>query len=299
MAGNKATIQKTGVKEDLAIAANLRTCNLCHDAEIEMIIAVGEALGLKMRFNKKTGETSIDKEQTSLSYKIPETSPQILCQSINSSDEIPLNNAAIPASEAERLEAYKDAIRELIKESPIEVTAHCDSSVLMANNDAIMILVEKKWNDWFRTIKTNMNTLIMPQQPKKNEQAQKVFQYGGDVCYKINEPDEHSRAPAFSADYVKKEPSKFKRFISHLYEDAISSWWKYGAYTLCFCSLCLCISLWYKNYRMECIVKEYDIIKPVLMSHPFYRSFIQSLDSTLTTTDIDDVIERIQKNQYK
>lgn len=76
MASNKTTIQKTAAKDDLAIAANLRTSNLCHDAEIEMIIALGEALGLKMQFNKKTGEISIIKEQASTPHRSPEPPQQ-------------------------------------------------------------------------------------------------------------------------------------------------------------------------------------------------------------------------------
>ena len=47
---------------------------------------------------------------------------------------------------------------------------------------------------------------------------------------------------------------------------------------------------------MEHVVKEYGIMKPTLMHHPVYRSFIQSLDSVLVDEDIDAVIEQIQKN---
>lgn len=291
MASNKTTIQKTAAKDDLAIAANLRTSNLCHDAEIEMIIALGEALGLKMQFNKKTGEISIIKEQVSTPHRSPEPPQQQKQQTIYPCIDAP---RGVSLDEAERFEAYKDAVKELIKDTPIQVTTHCDSSVHLANNEAIMILVEQRWDEWFRKIESDLEPFAATS-GRKHVLGDKVVQFGSDVCYRVNESDEHHGAP----DTKEKKPSRLKRLMNCLYEDIISSWWKFGSYTLCIFFICCCASLWYKNHRMESIVKEYGIIKPVLMCHPYYRQFIQSLDSTLTMTDIDEVIECVQKNQRK
>lgn len=60
MATNKPKTQKVA-DNDAATLGYLRKSDLSHKAEIQMLIALAEAYGIKMAYNEKDGEVTIER----------------------------------------------------------------------------------------------------------------------------------------------------------------------------------------------------------------------------------------------
>ena len=72
----------------------------------------------------------------------------------------------------------------------------------------------------------------------------------------------------------------------------VTSWWKCFAYTVALCCLVLAASSWYRLTQLEAVVKEYYILKPVLMQDRKYAPLIHTMDSVILKDGIDEVCER-------
>ena len=298
MANNKLNKPKSSETME-TLGAKMRRSNNCHDGEMQMLVAIGEALGMKMTFNEKEGTVTVEKDT---SFHPTETAP-------SSSPSQPSPVAKIPVGYTLDKEKLLDdlkpvvsaAIKDGMQKQPAQSTVSVDR-ILLANNDTTLQLVDNKLSQWFDRKKAELQSLLRLQIVKKEQPKREVaFSAGDDVVYKV--PEEELYGPetpcAQSAPSEENTRSLMKRLFHRLYEDIISSWWKAGAYILCFSSLTCSCYLGYKNYRMTNIVKEYGILKPVLMHHRDFRDFMKSLDEVLNEDDIDDVLKRLEERKKK
>ena len=299
MANNKLNKPKPSETMD-TLGAKMRRSNNCHDGEMQMLIAIGEALGMKMTFNEKEGTVTVEKDEN---FCPTETEPNL---------SLPQSNpaAAVPVSytlDKEKLLDYlkpvvSAAIKDGMQNPPAQSTATVDRNILLANNDTTMQLVDTKWSQWFDRKKAELQSLLKLQIVKKEQPKREVaFRAGDDVVYKVSEEELYGPdiPSAQSAPSEENTRSLFKRLLHRLYEDMISCWWKAGAYILCFCSLTCSCYLGYKNYRMTNIVKEYGILKPALMHHRDFRDFMKSLDEVLNEDDIEELLKRLEDREKK
>lgn len=287
----KNQIPKSGVSSDELIRAQLRKDNLNHTAEIKMLMAIAETQGLIVDFDEKENEVSIKKAEVTHNAP-PGRSQPAFNVGLPDGRVIDLDAVNSPLYEA-LFSVVKQVLKDCLDSNSIRVYASVDDSVHIKNNDVVMDAIRSRWKEWLQDVLAQVIQQANVSKPK----GEMVFQDGADRCYKVPEL-EIAGSPAPPTEPEKK-PSRLKQWCKLWWNDLTSSIFKAVAYEVCFCSLVLCGYLWYKNKQMEHVVKEYGIMKPTLMHHPVYRSFIQSLDSVLVDEDVDDVIERIQKNQHK
>ena len=299
MANNKLNKPKSSETMD-TLGAKMRWSNNCHNGEMQMLIAIGEALGIKMTFNEKEGTVTVEKDEN---FCPTETAP-----SPSPSQSTPA--ATVPVSytlDKEKLLDYlkpvvSAAIKDGMQNQPVQSTATVDRNILLANNDTTMQLVDTKWSQWFDKKKAELQSLLGLQIVKKESLKREVaFSAGDDVVYKVPEEELYGQDNTSSQSAPSEENirSLLKHLLYRLYEDMISGWWKAGAYILCFSSLTCSCYLGYKNYRMTNIVKEYGILKPALIHHRDFRDFMKSLDEVLNEDDIDDVLKRLEEREKK
>lgn len=265
-----------------------------------MLAAIGAAQGLKMSFNEKEGKVTIKKDAA---FRPTETASS---SSHSGANQVSSTSISYTLDQAKLLNELKPVVTNAIKaslmEHPIQTVASVDRNVLLANNDIVMQLVNTKWNQWFEQKEENLQKTVKPKvSARPRPQPQIAFRSGDDIVYKVPEEELYGQESTSesSRKYSAKKSSLMKRFLSRIYEDMISCWWKTGAYIVCLCSLSGSGYLGYKNYRMNNIVKEYGILKPALMHHRDSRDFMKSLDSVLNEDDIDDVLKRLEDRDKK
>ena len=299
MASNKPTKPKSQETME-TVGAKLRLSNRYHDAEIQMLAAIGATHGLKMSFNEKEGTVTIEQDANFRPTENASSSSQLGASQPSSV------SVSCTLDQAKLLDELKpvvaSAVKASLQEHPIQAVASVDRNVHLANNDIVMQLVNTKWNQWFEKNKAELvkaSKQKVPAQPRP--QLQIAFQSEDDVVYKV--PEEEIYGPESTSEspeqYIPKKSSPMKRLLVRIYEDMISCWWKAGAYIVCLCSLTCSGYLGYKNYRMNNIVKEYGILKPALMHHRDFREFMKSLDEVLNEDDIDDVLKRLDDREKK
>ena len=235
MANNKPTKPKSQETME-TVGAKLRLSNRYHDGEIQMLAAIGAAHGLKMSFNEKEGTVTIQQDANFLPTENVSSSSQ--------SGASPSSSASISYTldQTKLLDELKpvvtSAIKSSLQEHPIQAVASVDRSVLLANNDTVMQLINTKWNQWFEQKKKDMQKTGKPKVSAR-PQPQVAFRSGDDVVYKV--PEEEIYGPESTSEspeqYRPKKSSLMKRLLVRIYEDMISCWWKAGAYIVCLCSL--------------------------------------------------------------
>ena len=298
MANNKLNKPKSSETME-TLGAKMRRSNNCHDGEMQMLVAIGEALGMRMTFNEKEGTVTVEKDEN---FRPTETMPSISPQPSSPVATAPVTYTLDKEKLLDDLKpVVSAAIKDGMQSQPAQSTAPVDR-ILFANNDTTLQLVDTKWSQWFDRKKAELQSLLKLQIVKKDQPKREVaFRAGDDVVYKVSEEELYGPdiPSALSAPSEENTRSLFKRLLHRLYEDMISGWWKCGAYILCFSSLTCSCYLGYKNYRMTNIVKEYGILKPALMHHRDFRDFMKSLDEVLTEDDIDDVLKRLEEREKK
>ena len=298
MANNKLNKPKSSETME-TLGAKMRRSNNCHDGEMQMLVAIGEALGMKMTFNEKEGTVTVEKDAN---FRPTEMAPSSSPPQSNPATEVP---ATYTFDKEKLLDDLKPVVSAAIKDGmqnqPAQSTASVDR-ILLANNDTTLQIVDTKWSQWFDRKKAELRSLLRLQNVKNEQPKREVaFRAGDDVVYKVPEEELYGPDNSSSQSVPSEENTRslFKRLLHRLYEDMISGWWKCGAYIVCFSSLTCSCYLGYKNYRMTNIVKEYGILKPALMHHRDFRDFMKSLDEVLNEDDIDDVLKRLEEREKK
>lgn len=292
MATNKLKTQKVA-DNDAATLGYLRKSDLSHKAEIQMLITLAEAHGIKMAYNEKDGEVTVERVepvkesiQTQQSFAQMQRTPN-QPPDLSGIDYVRLANAL--------KEHVEKALQNAVESSPVHIQAIFDTSVHMENNQTAMTIAHEEWAKWMQAFgKETISRLPNAPFPTRIPEG-KAITFGKDTVYKVPE-NELDVAPSPPSKEAEKQPTKYRRLHqlrSHVWSDMVTSWWKCFAYTIALCSLVLAAASWYRQTQLEAVVKEYYIIKPVLKQDRKYAPFIHTMDSVILKDGIDEVCERV------
>ncbi len=292
MATNKLKTQKVA-DNDAATLGYLRKSDLSHKAEIQMLITLAEAHGIKMAYNEKDGEVTVERVepvkesiQTQQSFAQMQRTPN-QPPDLSGIDYVRLANAL--------KEHVEKALQNAVESSPVHIQAIFDTSVHMENNQTAMTIAHEEWAKWMQAFgKETISRLPNAPFPTRIPEG-KAITFGKDTVYKVPE-NELDVAPSPPSKEAEKQPTKYRRLHqlrSHVWSDMVTSWWKCFAYTIALCSLVLAAASWYRQTQLEAVVKEYYIIKPVLKQDRQYAPFIHTMDSVILKDGIDEVCERV------
>lgn len=293
MATNKQKPQKVA-DNDAATLGYLRKSDLSHKAEIQMLIALAEAHGIKMAYNEKDGEVSV--ERVAPIKESDQTQPQSFAQMQRTPNQPPDQSGIDYVRLANALkEPVEKALQNAVESSPVHIQAIFDTSVHMKNNETSMSLAREEWAKWVKDVGSEtVSRLTNAPFPTRIPKG-KAITFGKDTVYKVPE-NELDVAPSPPSKEAEKQPTKYRRLHqlrSHVWSDMVTSWWKCFAYTIALCSLVLAAASWYRQTQLEAVVKEFYIIKPVLKQDRKYAPFIHTMDSVILKDGIDEVCERV------
>ena len=292
MATNKQKTQKVA-DNDAATLGYLRKSDLSHKAEIQMLIALAEAHGIKMTYNEKDGEVTIERVA---SIKESNQAQQSFAQMQRTSNQPPDQPGIDYVRLANALKEHVEkALQNAVESSPVHIQAIFDTSVHMENNQTAMTIAHEEWAKWIRDFgKETISRLSNAPSPTSTPNG-KAITFGKDTVYKVPE-NELDVAPSHPSKETEKQPMKHRRMRqlwSHVWGDMVTSWWKCFAYTIALCSLVLAAASWYRQTQLEAVVKEYYIIKPVLKQDRKYAPLIHTMDSVILKDGIDEACERV------
>ena len=264
MATNKQKTQKVA-DNDVATLGYLRKSDLSHKAEIQMLITLAESHGIKMAYNEKDGEVTV--ERVAPIKESDQTQPQSFAQMQRTPNQPPDQSGIDYVRLANALkEPVEKALQYAVESSPVHIQAIFDTSVHMKNNETSMSLAREEWAKWVKDVGSEtVSRLTNAPFPTRIPKG-KAITFGKDTVYKVPE-NELDVAPSPPSKEAEKQPTKYRRLHqlrSHVWSDMVTSWWKCFAYTIALCSLVLAAASWYRQTLLEAVVKEYYIIKPVL-----------------------------------
>ena len=296
MATNKQKTQKVA-DNDAATLGYLRKSDLSHKAEIQMLIALAEALGIKMTYNEKDGEVTVERgESESQPVKGATQTQQSFAQMQRTSNQPPDQPGIDYVKLANALkESVEKALQNAVESSPVHIQAIFDTSVHMKNNETSMSLAREEWAKWVKNI-GNETVSRLNNAPSPNSTPHgKAITFGKDTVYKVpeSELDVVPNQPTGTTEQRHSKHPRLRQFWSHVWSDMVTSWWKCFAYTVALCCLVFAVASWYRQTQLEAVVKEYYIIKPVLKQDRKYAPFIHTMDSVILKDGIDEVCERV------
>lgn len=303
MATNKQKTQKVA-DNDAATLGYLRKSDLSHKAEIQMLITLAEAHGIKMTYNEKDGEVTIERveglarrpEGESQPVKESDQAQQSFAQIQRTPNQPPNQSDIDYVRLANALKEHVEkALQNAVESSPVHIQAIFDTSVHLENNQTAMTIAHEEWAKWMQAFgKETISRL--PNAPSTTSTPQgKSITFGKDTVYKVpeSELDVASSPPSKEAGKQSTKYHRLHQLWSHVWSDIVTSWWKCFAYTVALCSLVLAAASWYRQTQLEAVAKEYYIIKPVLKQDRKYAPFIHTMDSVILKDGIDEVCERV------
>lgn len=301
MPTNKQKTQKTA-DNDAAALGYLRKSDLSHKAEIHMLITLAEAHGIKMAYNEKDGEVTV--ERVAPVKESVQTQQQSFAQmqrtSNQSSDQPTIDYVKLANALKEHVEK---ALQNAVESSPVHIQALFDSSVHMENNQTSMSLAREAWAEWMKDVGKETVSRLMNAPSPTNIPKGKAITFGKDTVYKVSENDlllseseKLDGVPNHPSEATEKLPPRHPRLRllwNHVWSDIVTSWWKCFAYIVTLCSLVMIAASWYRQSQLEAVAKEYYIIKPVLKQDRKYAPLIHTMDSVILKDGIDEVCERV------
>lgn len=301
MSTNKQKPQKVA-DNDAATLGYLRKSDLSHKAEIQMLITLAETHGIKMTYNEKDGEVTV--ERVAPVKESAQTQQQSFALMQRTSNQSPDQPAIDYVKLANALKEHVEkALQNAVESSPVHIQALFDSSVHMQNNETSMTLAREEWAKWVNDIGNETISRFTKVPAPTSIPQGKAITFGKDTVYKVPENDvllsgseKLDAAPNHPSEATEKQPTKHRRLHrlwSHVWSDMVTSWWKCFAYTIALCSLVLAAASWYRQTQFEAVVKEYYIIKPVLKQDRKYAPLIHTMDSVILKDGIDEVCERV------
>ena len=296
MATNKQKTQKVA-DNDAATLGYLRKSDLSHKAEIQMLITLAEVHGIRMTYNEKDGEVTVERvEGESQPIKGSTQTLQSFAQLQRTSNQPPdqpdINYVRLANALKEPIEK---ALQNAVESSPVHIQAIFDTSVHMENNQTAITIAHEEWAKWMRDFGKETNSRLSNKPSPTITPHGKAITFGKDTADKVPE-NELDAAPNHPSKATEKQPTKHRRLHqlwSHVRSDIVTSWWKCFAYTIALCCLVLAAASWYRQFQLEAVVKEYYIIKPVLKHDRKYAPLIHTMDSVILKDGIDEVCERV------
>ena len=319
MSTNKQKPQKVA-DNDAATLGYLRKSDLSHKAEIQMLITLAEAHGIKMTYNEKDGEVTVERVEGLTRRPEGENQPvkesgqtqqsffacaqqhvtQMQRTQKQSPDQLFIDYVKLANALKEHVEK---ALQNAVESSPVHIQVAFDSSAHMVNNQTAMTLAREEWSKWMKDVGNKTLSELTNVPAVVTHPIGQAITFGNDTAYKVPEDDvllsgseKLDVAPKQPSEATEKKRPKHRRLRqlwSHVWSDMVTSWWKCFAYTVALCSLVLAAASWYRQTQLEAVVKEYYIIKPVLKQDRKYAPLIHTMDSVILKDGIDEVCERV------
>ncbi len=293
MATNKQKNQKVA-DNDAATLGYLRKSDLSHKAEIQMLITLAEAHGIKITYDEKSGEVIV--EQVEPVKDSAPTQQLSFAQMQRTSNQPPDKSTIDYVKLANALKEHVEkALQNAVESSTVHIKAIFDTSVHMENNATSMSLAREEWAKWVKGIGNETVSRLTNAPSPASTPHGKAITFGKDTVYKVpeNELDIVPNQPTGTTEKRHFKHPRLRQFWSHVWNDMVTSWWKCFAYTVALSSLVLAAASWYRQTQLEAVVKEYYIIKPVLKQDRKYAPFIHTMDSVILKDGIDEVCERV------
>ena len=158
MSTNKQKPQKVA-DNDAATLGYLRKSDLSHKAEIQMLITLAEAHGIKMTYNEKDGEVTVERvegldwrsEGESQSVKESAQAQQSFAQMQRTPNQPPDLSGIDYVRLANALKEHVEkALQNAVESSPVHIQAIFDTSVHMENNQTAMTIAHEEWAKWMQ-----------------------------------------------------------------------------------------------------------------------------------------------------
>ena len=303
MSTNKQKPQKVA-DNDAATLGYLRKSDLSHKAEIQMLITLAEAHGIKMTYNEKDGEVTVERvegldwrsEGESQSVKESAQTQQSFAQMQRTSNQPSDQSVFDYVKLANALkEPVEKALQNAVESSPVHIQAIFDTSVHMRNNETSMSLAREEWAKWVKGIGNETVSRLTNASSTTSTSQGKAITFGKDTMYKVpeNELDGVPNHPSETTEKLPPRHPRLRLLWNHVWDDIVTSWWKCFAYIVALCSLVMTAASWYRQTQLEAVVKEYYIIKPVLKQDRKYAPVIHTMDSVILKDGIDEVCERV------
>ena len=301
MATNKLKPQKAA-DNDAAALGYLRKSDLSHKAEIQMLITLAEAHGIKITYDEKSGEVIVERVESVKDFAPAQqqsfftSAQQHVAQMQRTSNQPPDKSTIDYVRLANALkEPVEKALQNAVESSPVHIQVIFDTSVHMKNNETSMSLAREEWAKWVKGIGNETVSRLTNASSTTSTSQGKAITFGKDTVYKVpeSELDVVPNQPTGTTEQRHSKHPRLRQFWSHVWSDMVTSWWKCFAYTIALCCLVLAAASWYRQTQLEAVVKEYYIIKPVLKQDRKYAPFIHTMDSVILKDGIDKVCERV------
>ena len=305
MATNKQKTQKV-TDNDAATLGYLRKSDLSHKAEIQMLITLAEAHGIKMACNEKDGEVTVERVAPVKEAAQAQQQSFFACaqQHVTQIQRTPNQPSDLSGIDYVRLanalkEHVEKALQNAVESSPVHIQAIFDTPVHMKNNESSMSLAREEWAKWVKDVGSETVSRLTNEPSLTSTSQGKAITFGKDTVYKVPENDvllsgseKLDVAPSHPSGEKEKQTMihcRLHKLWSHVWNDMVTSWWKCFAYTIALCSLVLVAALWYRQTQLEAVFKEYYIIKPVLNQDCKYAPLIHTMDSVILKDGINEV----------
>ncbi len=292
MATNKQKTQKVA-DNDAATLGYLRKSDLSHKAEIQMLITLAEAHGIKMAYNEKDGEVTVERVEP---VKKPIQTQQSFAQMQRTPNQLPDLSGIDYVRLANALKEHVEkALQNAVESSPVHIQAIFDTSVHMENNQTVMTIAHEEWAKWMQAFGKETISRLSNAPSLTSTPHGKAITFGKDTVYKVpeNELDGVPNHPSETTEKLPPRHPRLRLLWNHVWDDIVTSWWKCFAYIVALCSLVMTAASWYRHTQLEAVVKEYYIIKPVLKQDRKYAPLIHTMDSVILSDGIDEVCERV------
>ena len=186
MATNKQKTQKVA-DNDAATLGYLRKSDLSHKAEIQMLITLAEVHGIKMTYNEKDGEVTVERAET---IKESIQTQQSFAQMQRTPNQPPDQSGIDYVRLANALKEHVEkALQNAVESSPVHIQAIFDTSVHMENNQTAMTIAHEEWAKWMQAFGKETISRI-PNAPSTTSPPQgKSITFGKDTVYKVPESE--------------------------------------------------------------------------------------------------------------
>ena len=291
MATNKQKTPKV-TTNDAAAIGYLRSGDLYHKAEIQMLIALAESNGIKVTVNEKDGEVTIEKAELQKDAAQPQSFAQMQRTPSQPSDQPTIDYVKLANA---LTEPVSKGLQNAVESSPVHIQVAFDSSAHMVNNQTAMTLAREEWTKWVKIMGNETLSRLAKVHVKDGTSPDKVITFGDNTVRKVPEDELYgdSQQKSEMTGCKAKRTFLLRQFWNHVRSDIVTSWWKSFAYVIALCSFVLAVASWYRQWQLEAVVKEYYIIKPVLKQDRHYAPLIHTMDSVILKDGIDEVCERV------
>lgn len=289
MSTNKIKNPKAAAQEDKTMGY-LRKGELYNQAEIQVLIALAEAHGIKATFNDKDGEVTLERSEAA-----PEAAQPFYKSASSAQASEAQPTFSIDYSKLADALKLKEVLQKVVTETPVTVKTVFDGSAHLENNKTVMGIVTKEWDEWMKSIGNKTASQLTNAPAPVTLPKGQAITYGNDTVYKVPE-EELAVVPDIPSGTTENRATKHSwlhQLWVHVWGDIVSTWWKFFAYTVSLCCIVLAAVSWYRMWQLEDVVKEYYIIKPVLKEDRRYAPLIHTMDSVILKDGIDEVCERV------